>query len=454
MPDLAALVNERIDSFLGTLFCLLRFKSVSADPLCRQEISRCSDWLVDYLKKLLGHAEANTDYGLPVVYAETPAAPDRPTVLLYGHYDVQPAQSDDGWTTDPFEPQLIDGRMVARGIADNKGPLMVYLSALELLKPLGPLPVNVKVILEGEEESAGDAIAKYIEAHREKLRCDLIISTDAGGFGRGRPALTYGYRGMVYKQIDVVGPNQDLHSGSFGGIVPNPAQALVRILDRLVEPDGKINVPGLYDKVRPIDPEEHERIAALPRTTEQYLGGIKVKGLAGESEFLPMERLWCRPNLCINGIVSGYTGAGAKTVLPARASAKFSVRIVPDQQPEEVSELLDRAILDLADPAVDVTIQTLGTAEPFLGLRTGPAVDAACRASQEVAGVEPARVREGGTVPIMAFFKRHLTGNILALGFTTPDCGAHGPNEFFNLADFRQGIQIVGLMLNYLRNVK
>lgn len=451
MADFGELVAGRVDRILDTLFELLRFKSVGADPSCHDQVRRCADWLVAYLHDLLGCAEADDSFGLPVIYAASEPDPARPTVLIYGHYDVQPAKVEDGWSCDPFEPVIVDEKIVARGAADNKGPLMVYLGALELLKTLGPLPVNVKVLLEGEEESAGEAIFKYIDANRhEKLKCDFILNSDAGGFGSGRPAITYGTRGMVYKQIDLVGANRDLHSGGFGGIVPNPAEALVHLLAGLVERDGKINVPGLYDKVRPIDPDEHEQTACLPRTADEYLGDVEIKDLTGEKQFLPMERLWCRPNLCINGIVTGYTGAGPKTVLPARASAKLSVRIVPDQQPKEISELLDRAIRDLADPAVTIDIQTMGLADAYLGARTGPLIDAACEASLEATGHKPAMVREGGTLPILPFFQRTLCANILALGFTTPDCGAHGPNEFFNVRDFRQGIQTVGLFYQHL----
>jgi len=449
MPEYDDLVRERSERFLGLLFELIRLKSVGADPQCRDEMIRCADRLVGFLNDLLGHAEKDDSFGLPLVYGETPPT-DKPTVLLYGHYDVQPAAMADGWSSEPFEPVVRDGRILGRGTADNKGPLIIYLSAIELLKSLGPLPVNFKVLVEGEEESGGDAIFRFIETNRDRLRCDLVISTDAGGFRPGQPAIACGTRGLVYKQIDITGANQDLHSGTFGGIIPDPVAVLSSILAGLVEPSGKINVPGLYDKVRPIEPDEHEQIAKLPYDTEQLCRRFGLKQLAGEKEFLPLERLGCRPHLSVNGIVGGYTGAGPKTVLPDRASAKLSVRIVPDQEPEEISELLDRRIRALADPAVKIEISTLSLADPYLGPRAGPAVDAARKACVESFGIGPAMLREGGTLPILPFFKKQLTENILVLGFTRPDCSAHGPDEYFHIDDFQRGIKTACLLYQYL----
>ncbi|NLX06969.1 MAG: M20 family dipeptidase [Phycisphaerae bacterium] len=450
MTDFAQQVNQRFEEFQARLLEFLRFRSVSADRALHGEVAAAARWLADYLHELLGHAEIHDGLGLPLIYAQTEQDPDKPTVLFYGHYDVQPAHREDGWATEPFEPTMVDGRIVGRGTADDKAPIILYLSAVQLLREQGALPVNLKVIFEGEEESTGEAIFKFVEGRRDHLACDLLISTDAGGFAPGRPAITYGTRGIVYKQIDVTGPNQDLHSGTFGGLVPDPGAALVSVLGRLIGPDGRIDVPGLYDRVRPIASEEHEQFLSLDFGEEDLCRRLEVEGLAGEPEFLPVERLWCRPSLTINGLVGGYTGEGPKTVLPSKASAKLSVRIVPDQTPQEISALLDRRILDLADRRVRTTVQTLGLAEPYLGPRTGPAVAATFKAVLGAFGIEPAMVREGGTLPIMPFFARKLTERILLLGFTRPDCGAHGPNEYFHIDDFRRGIHAVALLLEEL----
>jgi len=440
MTEFDVLVERRLAEFLDRLFSLLRIRSVSADPGYRDQVNQCAEWLAGYLKQLLGHAEVIGDFGLPLVYAHSQHEPTKPTVLFYAHYDVQPAKMADGWSADPFEPGVVDGKIIARGAADDKGPMMMVLSAIELLNELGSLPVNFKVIVEGEEEASGDAIFKFVESHRRRLGCDVLVLCDTGGFGQDQPAITYGTRGIVYKQIDMVGPNRDLHSGAFGGIVANPAQALVSLLGRLVDAGGRINVPGFYDRVRPIEPEEHEQIAALPYDEGQVARQLELKALSGESDFLPLERLGCRPDLSVNGIVSGYTGEGPKTVLPSSASAKISARIVPDQRAAEVSELLDRTILALADPGVTTMIKTMGLADPYLAPRTGPVIDAACRVIRDAFGTAPALVREGGTIPILPFFKDKLTSTILAMGFARPDSAAHGPNEYFHIDDFRRGI--------------
>jgi len=454
MSQLKAHVQRNLDLYLSRLYEYLRFPSVSADPARRSDIAACARWLADYLGELLGEVEVNDRFGLPVVRAATKRDPAKPTVLLYGHYDVQPARVEDGWRTPPFEPTLVDGRIIGRGAADNKGPLLTYLFGLELAKRQGELPVNLIVLVEGEEESTGQALGRFIAANRSRLTAEAILNTDSGGLLPARPALTYGTRGIVYKQIDLEGANQDLHSGAFGGLVPNPAEALVHLLGELAGSDGRINIPELYDRVRPIDPDEHQQFLELEYDIEGLKTRFDLRELAGETEFLPVERLWCRPNLCINGLVGGYTGEGSKTVLPSRASAKFSVRIVPDQDPGEVSDLIDRRLNELADPGVKMTIRTLGLAEPYLGPRTGPLVEAARSACREAGGVEPATIREGGTIPILRELEQAISPNILMLGFSRPDCGAHGPGEYYHLDDFALGIETVALLIAKLGGLK
>lgn len=438
------------DDFLQKLITVLKFPSVSADPAFDRDLRACADWVSDYLRNIGGSVEQIHDYGRPIVYAEFAAGAGKPTVLLYGHYDVQPANDRSLWPQDPFEPRIDGRRLVARGASDNKGPFMAYLAALEVCRAAGRLPVNVKIVLEGEEESSGRAIFDLVEKQTARLKCDLVVSTDASGFFPGQPAITYGTRGLVYKQIDLYGPRQDLHSGSFGGAVQNPASALALMLGSLFDANGHINIPGIYDKVRPLGADERQGFRELEFNEQDYCAGLGISRTISEPGFSPVEQLWCRPNLAVNGFMSGYTGEGAKTVLPATAMAKLSMRLVPDQDPEEISALMDAHLKRICPPGVRMEITNLGMAEPFLGPREGPAVDAATAAIEKAFGARPAFIREGGTLPIMAHFKEYLTENILIIGLTRPDSGAHGPNEYFHLDDFGRGIEMCCVLFEQL----
>jgi len=447
------LLNSRKDEFLQKLITLLKFPSVSADSAFNKDLEACADWLGDYLERLGGKVSKISDYGRPIVLGEFLVDPNKPTVLLYGHYDVQPAGDRSLWAQDPFEPLIQGKKLIARGASDNKGTFMVYLAAIELLSQKGPLPVNIKMVLEGEEESTGKAIFDLVEKQTDRLKSDLIISTDASGFIAGKPAITYGTRGIVYKQIDVYGPKQDLHSGSFGGPVVNPANALVMILSQLSSATGEINIPGVYDKVRPVEPDEREAFGQLEYNEKEYCESLGVSGLVCEPGFSVIEQLWCRPNLTVNGLESGYTGQGAKTVLPAKAMAKLSMRLVPDQDPKEISDLMDARIYALCPPGVKVEISTLGLAEAYIGPRKGPAVEAAKIAIEQSFGSSPSFTREGGTLPIMAHFKKFITDNILIIGLARPDSGAHGPNEYIHLDDYNRGIEMTCILFEQLGSV-
>ncbi len=450
MRDYHHLVNDHKNDILQKLITLLKFPSVSADSAFRNSLQGCADWLSEYLTGLGGKVSQITDYGRPIVFAEFMVDRKLPTVLLYGHYDVQPATDRNLWPQDPFDPLVQGRKLIARGAADNKGTFMIFLAAIELLRKVKPLPLNVKIVLEGEEESTGKALFEFVEKQPEKLKCDLILSTDAGGFIPGKPAITYATRGIVYKQIDVYGPKQDLHSGSFGGVVQNPASALALILGSLFDANGHINIPGVYDHVRTIEPDERRGFAELEFNEKEYCEGLGISQTVHEPGFSIIEQLWCRPNLTINGILSGYTGEGAKTVLPGRASAKFSLRLVPDQQPEEISALVDTHLKKICPPGVRMEITTLGLAEPYLGSRKGPAAAAAAAAIEKTFGNKPAFIREGGTLPIMAHFKKFITDNILILGLARPDSGAHGPNEYLHLDDFETGIEMACVLYEEL----
>jgi acetylornithine deacetylase/succinyl-diaminopimelate desuccinylase-like protein len=438
------------DRFIEEYFTFLRFPSVSADMAFAGDLAACADWLSDTIKRMGGRVEQVGEGGRPVVYGEFFVGPDKPTVLLYGHYDVQPATDANLWHGKPFEPTIKDGRIFGRGAADDKGPIMMGLCGIQLLQAAGNMPVNLKLVFEGEEESTGHAIFDFVEREADRLKCDLVLCTDASAFSPDRPAINYATRGIVYKEITVRGPSHDLHSGSYGGPVQSPTNALAIILAGLFDAQGKITIPGLYDRVLPISPEEHAAFSKLHFDLDRYKRHVGVSELVGEAGFTVQEQNWCRPNLCINGIWGGYSGEGPKTVLPAWAKAKVSIRLVPNQIPEEISELLEKRIRELTPPGVTVEIQTMGLSKPFLGPRTGPAVEAMNEACCEIYGGGADITREGGTIPILTHFARYLTPNILNIGLTGTECNTHGPNENILLDLFFKGIEMNALLLEIL----
>jgi succinyl-diaminopimelate desuccinylase len=438
------------DEFLDKYMTVLRFPSVSADSAFAADVQACADWLGDYMSKLGARVEQIRDYGRPVIFGDFYVSPDLPTLVLYGHYDVQPAADIELWHGNPFEPLIKDGRLYARGATDDKGPIMMGLLAIELLRSQGTLPMNIKVVLEGEEESTGDALHKFLQNQTDRLKCDLVLCTDASSFAHDRPAINYSTRGLVYKQIDVAGPSHDLHSGSFGGPVQSASNALALILAGLFEANGKINIPGVYDKVLPISPEEREAFSRLTFDLDRYKQYVGVSELISEDGFGVLEQSWCRPCLTVNGLLSGYTDEGPKTVLPSRAMAKLSMRLVPNQNPAEISELMDKRIRELCPPGVKLEIKTLGQSQPFLGLRSGTAVEAVIEAGLDVYGRKPDLTREGGTIPILTHFANYLTKDVLNIGLTGTECNTHGPNENIVLDLFYKGIEMNCLLFESL----
>jgi acetylornithine deacetylase/succinyl-diaminopimelate desuccinylase-like protein len=450
MTKYSEMLAKHKDSFLEDYFSFLRFPSVSADPAFANDLASCANWLAETITKLGGHAEQIRDGGRPVVYGEFSAGRDKPTILLYGHYDVQPATDTQLWYGDPFQPTLKNDRLFGRGVADDKGPIMMGLCGIKLLQAAGKLPVNIKVVFEGEEESTGQAIFNFVQHQPDRLKCDLVLCTDASAFSPSRPAINYATRGIVYKEITVHGPSHDLHSGSYGGPVQPPTNALALILAGLFDANGKITIPGVYDRVLPISPEEHAAFSKLDFDLDRYKQHVGVSELIHEDNFSVQEQNWCRPNLCINGLVGGYSGEGPKTVLPAWARAKISLRLVPNQIPEEISELLEKRIRDLTPPGVSVEIKSLGLSKPFLGPRSGPAIDAMNEASLLIYGRQADLTREGGTIPILTHFAQYLTPNILNIGLTGTECNTHGPNENIVLDLFFKGIEMNALLLEIL----
>ena len=452
--DVLARIAREEAGYLEELKEYLRIPSVATDPAYDAEVRRCADWIEGKLKEA-GLATRQIDKGgKPLVYAEWLGAPGKKTVLFYGHYDVQPADPLELWNSPPFEPVLDEGGkvLVARGATDDKGQSYTHVKAVAaMLAERGELPINVKFIIEGEEESGGQAIEKYVrEDGARELGCDAIVVSDSSMYRPGQPSLIYGLKGLCYLEIKVQGPSRDLHSGSFGGAIQNPGNALASIVASLRDPrSGKILIPGFYDKVRPLQDWERKEFAALGFDAETYAGEIGVAELWGEEDYSTLERVWARPTCDVNGIFGGYQGAGAKTVLPAWAGAKVSMRLVPDQDPQEIAELFRRHIEAVKPPGVEVTLEFLNGAQPVLIETEGPIAEAALAAMEEI-WKRPVRVREGGSIPIVASFADVLKVPILLIGFGHSDDRLHSPNEKFTIANFYGGIRAIVRMLDRL----
>jgi acetylornithine deacetylase/succinyl-diaminopimelate desuccinylase-like protein len=359
---------------------------------------------------------------------------------VYGHYDVQPAVAADGWATAPFEPVVRDGALVGRGASDDKGQVFAHcLGAAAHLGTHGKLPVNLVFLVEGEEESGSEHLEGFVAAQRERLACDGVIVSDSAQFAAGVPAITYGLRGLAYVEATLQGPARDLHSGSFGGALVNPANALAAMVAALHDPDGRVAVPGFYDDVVPLQGWEREAFAALPFDREGFLRGLGVGGDWGEAGYSILERLWARPTLDVNGFWSGYTGDGAKTVIPCRAAVKLSCRLVPDQDPERVADLLEARLRALCPPGYRLEFQRHHAARPVLVPVEEPAVRAAADALEKGFGARPVFTREGGSIPVVETFRRVLGAPVVLMGFGRPNDGAHGPDEKLHLDDFHAG---------------
>jgi acetylornithine deacetylase/succinyl-diaminopimelate desuccinylase-like protein len=437
-----AYLTEQNERFEAELVDLLRIPSLSTDPAHRAEVRRAAGWVAARMDAAgIEHAAIMETAGHPVVYGDWLHAPGRPTVLIYGHYDVQPADPLDLWTTPPFEPSVRDGRIYARGASDMKGNLLLPLIACEaLLKTEGALPVNVKFLFEGEEEVGSPNLAPFIAAHRDLLACDMAINADSGQFSEEQPAVLVGLRGLIGVQIDVRSAGTDLHSGLMGGIAPNAIAALTQIIGALKRPDGTIAIEGFYDEVRPLTPEEKEAIARIPDATAAMAQQAGIKAPVGEPGFTPQERNWVRPTLDVNGIWGGYQGEGIKTVIPCEAHAKVTCRLVPDQQPETALEQLTAAIRRAAPPEVEVTVTPLpGQGRPYLIPADHPGMAAAERALTALYGKAPHPMRMGASVPVTAIFQQVLDIYTVGFGFALFDERMHAPNEFLRLSSFAKG---------------
>ena len=441
---------SRIDEYLTAqaarfeeeLCEFLRIPSVSADPSHRPDMQRAAQWVQGQFARLGWVAEIVPTAGHPLVYAESPPVSGAPTVLVYGHYDVQPPDPLDLWTTPPFEPTRREGNLVARGATDDKGQVLTHIkSAQTWIDVEGRLPVRLKFIIEGEEEVGSRGLDRFLAQQADRLACDCVVISDGAKFSRDIPAITYALRGIAYYELRVTGPNRDLHSGTFGGSVTNPVNALTRILAAMVDEHGKVQIPGFYDDVVPLSDRERQEFAALPFDEAAYFAEIGVSEATGEEGYTVMERRWARPTYDICGIGGGYQGNGAKTVLPSSAFAKFSFRLVPHQDPSKITASLKKWLPQATPPGVRVELIAEHGSPGVLVPLDSPYVAAAARALEHAFGRPPVYTREGGSIPVVATFHETLKADTLLLGWGQDDDNTHSPNEKFSLADFHRGIK-------------
>jgi acetylornithine deacetylase/succinyl-diaminopimelate desuccinylase-like protein len=451
-------IESNKSRYLDELKELIAIPSISTNLENKADVLRCAEWISGHLRTIgMQNVGIFSTNGHPIVYAESPPVPGNPTLLLYGHYDVQPVDPLDLWTSPPFELTKRGENIYARGTADDKGQVFIHLKGIEAyLKNEGALPINLKLIIEGEEEIGSEHLNAFVSSHKELLKADLVLISDTSMFARGVPSVCYGLRGLSYMQIEVTGPNRDLHSGSFGGSLHNPIQALAEIIARLHDKDGRVTIPGFYRDVKALTRKERAAIKALPWSDAAYAKGLGVRKLYGEKGCTTLERLWVRPTLECNGIWGGFTGEGAKTVLPAKAYAKISMRLVPNQNSGKIAKLFEKHIRKIAPPTAQVKVAFLHGGEPALTPVESPGVRAAAVALEKGFGKKPIYQREGGSIPIVVDFKRILGLDTVLLGFGLPDENAHAPDEFMSLDNFYGGIrtavhfynELPGLMKN------
>lgn len=448
MSESARFLEAHMHRFRSELDDFLRIPSVSAKAEHDADTRAAADWFAARLRDAGLDAELLETAQHPVVLGEwRGAGPDAPTVLVYGHYDVQPPEPLEEWTSPPFEPTERDGRIYARGAADDKGQLYMHVKALEaLLATRGTLPVNVVVVAEGEEEIGSPNLVPFVERHLDRLACDLVVISDTGMFAEGLPSLLFSLRGLAYFELHVRGAKSDLHSGEYGGAVANPGNALARIIASLHDADGRIAIDGFYDDVLEWDPETRAGIAALPHDDEAFRRELGVGALAGEAGYGTLERLWIRPTCDVNGLLCGYTGEGAKTVLPGRAMAKLSFRLVPGQSDDRVHRLLEAHVRRVAPAGVTVSVKPLHGGRPWRAAIDGPAFEAAAEALEEAFGTKPVAMGGGGSIPIVVEFEERLGAPALLVGFSLPGCNLHAPDEWLSVENFEKGIgALVGL---------
>ena len=455
MPSIDEYLSANSQRFEDELCELLRIPSVSADSRHKADVAKAADWVLGQFQSLGLESELIPTAGHPLVFAQSPPVPGAPVVLVYGHYDVQPPDPLNEWISPPFEPTRRDGNIYARGATDDKGQMFTHVKSVEAwLKTQQKLPVQLKFLIEGEEEVGSENLNEFVAANHDKLKCDIVVISDCSQFGPGQPAITYGLRGLAYFEVKLTGPKQDLHSGTFGGAVVNPAIVLSKMMAAMIDQQGCIQVPGFYDDVTALSDRERQQFASLPFDEGQFKKQIGVDTVAGEEGFTTLERRSARPTFDINGLTSGYQGEGAKTVLPARASAKFSFRLVPNQDPAKIAKSLKRKLWEMCPSGITMEILEFGAAPGVMVPLESPYVTAAAKAIEHGFGKAPVYIREGGSIPIVGDFRKELGADTLLLGWGLDDDNTHSPNEKFSLADFHRGIKASAALWGELAAIK
>ncbi|MEM9586141.1 MAG: dipeptidase [Planctomycetota bacterium] len=449
--DLIAALEQSKQRHVDEWVQWLKIPSVSSDSRHVGDVQAACDWIAEKLSTAGMEVERITTQGHPMVFAQTPPVPGAPTVLVYGHYDVQPAEPLDLWVSPPFDPQMRDGNLYARGATDDKGQLLTHVhSVCDWLTSGQPLPIQIKFLIEGEEEVGSENLERMLPEMKDRLACDCVVISDSSQYADGQPAITYGLRGIATYELAVTGPSQDLHSGSFGGAVMNPAIALCKILGSLVDDQGRVQIPGYYDRVRPLSDAERQSLRDLPQDDDGFAEMVGVDALFGETGFSTDERRWARPTFDINGLTSGHQGEGSKTIIPSVASAKLSFRLVPDQDPDEVTKGLREHVEAQCPVGIRFDLQADHGAPGMLAATESQYVKAAKQAIEGAFGTPPVLIREGGSIPIVAQFQNVLGCDCLLLGWGLSDDNCHSPNEKFRVADFHRGTQASALLWHQL----
>jgi acetylornithine deacetylase/succinyl-diaminopimelate desuccinylase-like protein len=456
MDKIVDFINVNRDRYIQELTTYLAIPSISALPQHAADVRRCAEWTRDEMARIgLHDTRLEETPGHPVVYGEWLGAPGAPTILFYGHYDVQPVDPIDKWTSPPFQATVRDGEIYARGAADDKGQVFMHFKAVEAhLKQAGALPVNIKFLLEGEEEVGSANLDDFIRAHKDLLRADVVVISDSPMFDRGVPSICYGLRGLAYFQIDLVGTKSDLHSGSFGGAVANPAFVLASVLAQMKDKGGRIKIPGFYDDVVDLRPEERAEFAKLPFNEKRYRQELGAPKLFGESGYTTLERVWARPTFEVNGLLAGFTGEGAKTVIPAGAMAKVSMRLVPNQDPGKIAQLFEDYLKKVAPKTVEVKLTRMHGGKPWMTAFDNPYVQAAGRAIERGFGQRPVFNREGGSIPVVATFQEELGLPCVLFGVGLPDENAHAPDEKLDLGNFHGGVIASAMLYEEIGQLK
>ena len=452
MKKIIEYIQQNHDRYIGELTEFLRIPSVSTDPEHNEAVKTAAEFVARQLQEAgMTTVGIFPTEGHPIVYAERLVEEAKPTLLVYGHYDVQPVDPIELWESAPFEPTIRNGELYARGAADDKGQVFIHFKSAEaFLNTSRQLPVNIKYLIEGEEEIGSPHLDPFIETHQDLLKADVAMVSDTAMFAHGVPSICYGLRGLAYFQLDLQGAHTDLHSGSFGGTVVNPAFELSKILTAMKDEAGRITIPHFYDDVRKLTEREKAEFARLPFDESTYKKAIGLKELSGEEGCTPLERLWVRPTFEINGLKSGFTGKGAKTVLPAKAMAKVSMRLVPDQDPEKIADLFEDYVHALTPSSVHLETTRMHGGKPWVASLDHPALRAATQAIKKGFGKEPVFQREGGSIPVVATFAELLNIPSVLMGIGLPDENAHAPNEKLNLDNFYAGIKSSAYFLDEL----